>query len=95
MEAAASGLPVIASDVRGCRQVVDPEVTGLLVPVRDPAALAAAIDRLGRDDATRAGMAERSRTRAEQQFDERAVVDTVLATYARVAAAKGVEVPGG
>src|SRR5206468_2426506 len=42
MEAAASGLPVIATDVRGCRQVVEPEVTGLLVPVRDPVPLAAA-----------------------------------------------------
>ncbi len=36
MEAAACGLPVIATDIRGCRQVVDHGNTGLLVPVRDP-----------------------------------------------------------
>jgi len=93
MEAAASGLPVIATDVRGCRQVVDPEVTGLLVPVRDPSALAAAIDRLGRDGNVRARMAVHARTRAEQQFDERVVVDLVLGTYAQVASKKGVAVP--
>ena len=45
MEAAASGLPVVASDIRGCRQVVDPGVTGTLVPARDPAALARALHR--------------------------------------------------
>ncbi|HET6775384.1 MAG TPA: glycosyltransferase, partial [Acidimicrobiales bacterium] len=54
MEAAASGLPVIASDVRGCRQVVDHGVTGLLVPVRDGAALAQAIRALGEDPDRRA-----------------------------------------
>jgi len=93
MEAAASGLPVIATDVRGCRQVVEPEVTGLLVPVRDPVPLAAAIDRLGRDDELRRRMAEHARTRAEHHFDERLVVEIVLETYARVAARKGIAVP--
>ena len=39
MEAAASGLPIVATDVRGCRQVVDDGTTGLLVPVADAAAL--------------------------------------------------------
>ena len=43
MEAAAMGVPVVATDIRGCRQVVDDGVTGLLVPVRDAGALAAAI----------------------------------------------------
>jgi len=93
MEAAASGLPVIATDVRGCRQVVERDVTGLLVPVRDPAPLATAIDRLGRDDELRRQMAEHARTRAEHNFDERLVVEIVLETYARVAARKGIAVP--
>ena len=39
MEAAASGLPVVATDIRGCRQVVDDGATGLLVPVRDAGGL--------------------------------------------------------
>ena len=48
MEAAATGLPVIATDIRGCRQVVDHEVTGVLVPVGDAAALETAIAATGR-----------------------------------------------
>ena len=41
MEAAAMGLPVVATDIRGCRQVVDDGVTGMLVPVADPVAFGA------------------------------------------------------
>jgi glycosyltransferase involved in cell wall biosynthesis len=93
MEAAASGLPVIATDVRGCRQVVDHEITGLLVPVRDAGALARAIERLGGDPALRARMAIAARARAEAQFDEREVVGRVLDTYSEIAARKRIEVP--
>ncbi|MDQ1439286.1 MAG: hypothetical protein QOK43_2915 [Acidimicrobiaceae bacterium] len=82
MEAAAMGLPVVATDVRGCRQVVDDGVTGLLVPVRDPGALAAAIAAVGGDPARRSAMSTAARARARAQFDERRVVDTVMETYA-------------
>jgi lipopolysaccharide/colanic/teichoic acid biosynthesis glycosyltransferase/glycosyltransferase involved in cell wall biosynthesis len=83
MEAAATGVPVIATDVRGCRQVVDHGVTGLLVPVRDPASLADAILELGEDEPRRQRMATAARERALEAFDERQVVDTVLAVYDR------------
>ncbi|HKY64734.1 MAG TPA: glycosyltransferase family 4 protein, partial [Acidimicrobiales bacterium] len=88
MEAAASGLPVIASDVRGCRQVVDHEVTGLLVPVRDAPALAAAVTALGDDPDRRAAMGAAAVRRAASHFDERRVVDVVLDAYRRVAGRK-------
>ncbi len=88
MEAAASGLPVIATDVRGCRQVVDHDVTGLLVPVRDAAALAGAVIALGDDPERRRGMGEAAVDRAREQFDERRVVEIVLDTYRQVAARK-------
>jgi glycosyltransferase involved in cell wall biosynthesis len=89
MEAAASGLPIVATDVRGCRQVVDDEVTGLLVPVRDAEALVEAITILGNDAALRSTMGKAAVERAHEQFDERRVVEMVLATYREVALAKG------
>jgi glycosyltransferase involved in cell wall biosynthesis len=90
MEAAASGLPIVATDVRGCRQVVDHGVTGLLVPVGDRGALAAALARLAAEPALRRSMATSARRRAEVHFDEATVVRRVLDTYTEVAARKGV-----
>lgn len=83
MEAAASGLPIIATDIRGCRQVVDHGETGLLVPVRDAAALAEAIGRLVGDADTRRAMAGRARNKAEREFDEDRVVDIVMREHRR------------
>jgi glycosyltransferase involved in cell wall biosynthesis len=88
MEAAASGLPIVASDVRGCRQVVDDEVTGLLVPVRDAGALTEAIQILGKDPSLRSTMGKAAVERALDEFDERRVVQLVLDTYRQVAARK-------
>ena len=91
MEAAASGLPVIASDIRGCRQVVEPGVNGLLVPVKNPAALACAISQLGEDPETRSAMSTAARQRAEQHFDENQVVRKVMAAYREAARRKGLD----
>ncbi|MEQ1788442.1 MAG: glycosyltransferase family 4 protein [Acidimicrobiales bacterium] len=81
MEAAASGLPVVASDIRGCRQVVDPGVTGALVPARDARALAAALRPYG-DPTHAARQGAAGRAKALTDFDETAVVRRVLAAYA-------------
>ena len=80
MEAAASGLPVVATDIRGCRQVVDHGVTGALVPVGDPGALADALRRYG-DGEVRAAQGDAARAKAIAAFDERAVVERALASY--------------
>ena len=85
--------PVIATDVRGCRQVVEPDVTGLLVPVRDAAPFAAAIDRLGRDDARTRPHGGRSPARAEAHFDERAVVDACSTPTPRSRRGKRIDGP--
>jgi glycosyltransferase involved in cell wall biosynthesis len=89
MEAAAMGLPVVATDIRGCRQVVDDGVNGLLVPVRDPVALARALATLAGDASMRARMGRAGREKAVAEFDERNVVRTVLDTYRDVAQRKG------
>jgi glycosyltransferase involved in cell wall biosynthesis len=93
MEASAMGLPVVATDVRGCREIVEPGVTGSLVPVRDPAALATALLELG-DPSHRARLGTGAQERARTHFDERRVVETVLDTYRDVARRKGVDLGG-
>ena len=84
MEAAASGLPVIATDIRGCREVVSQGVSGLLVPLRDPPRLAGAIEMLATGPELRLRMGAAGRRKAEAEFDDRAVVAKTLYTYERV-----------
>ena len=84
MEAAAMGLPIVATDIRGCRQVVDDGHSGVLVPPADVVALTEAVDWLAGAPAVRASMAESGRARALRHFDQRSVIDTTLATYERL-----------
>jgi glycosyltransferase involved in cell wall biosynthesis len=88
MEAAACGLPVVATDIRGCRQVVDDGRTGLLVPVKDSVALAGALTSLADDAGRRQAMGRAARLRAEAEFDERRVVSRVLDAYGRLLRAR-------
>ncbi|MBK5289960.1 MAG: glycosyltransferase family 4 protein [Acidimicrobiia bacterium] len=81
MEASAMGVPVIATNIRGCRQVVDDGVTGLLVPPRDAGALERAIEQLASDPALRRSMGQAARRKARSEFDEQRVIATTLAVY--------------
>jgi glycosyltransferase involved in cell wall biosynthesis len=81
MEAAASGLPVVATDIRGCRQVVDHARTGFLVPPRSPADLAAAMDSLTADDGLRSAFGVAGHQKALKQFDQRLVIERTLDAY--------------
>ena len=94
MEAAAMGLPVVATDTRGCREIVDPGINGVLVPVGDAAAIATALDALD-DAARRRSWGEASRARAQRHFDERAVVARVLDAYRTVFARKSLDLTVG
>ncbi len=82
MEAAATGLPVVVTDVRGCRETVLDGETGTMVPARDPDRLASAIGALLDDPAMRRRMGERGRTLAEERFDQRLVFERVAKAYA-------------
>jgi len=81
MEAAAMGLPLVVTDIRGCRQVVDDGENGLLVPVRSPEALRDAIEVIGGDSALRSEMSIASRRIAQERFDEDRVVEIVMTSY--------------
>jgi glycosyltransferase involved in cell wall biosynthesis len=84
MEAAAMGLPIVATDIRGCRQVVRDGDNGLLVPARDAIAMAEAIGSLAADPARRSAMAKAARDRACREFDQQRVIDITLDTYERL-----------
>jgi glycosyltransferase involved in cell wall biosynthesis/ribosomal protein S18 acetylase RimI-like enzyme len=94
MEAAAVGLPVVATDIRGCRQVVDHEVTGLLIPVRDAAALAEAVLRLAASPSERDAMGSAARAKALREFDQQHVIDLTLETYDRLLGSAGLREAG-
>jgi glycosyltransferase involved in cell wall biosynthesis len=81
IEAAACGRPIVATDVRGCREVVRHGENGLLVPPRDPKALAEALRVLIQDPDLRARMGRRGRQIAESDFSVEKVVRETLALY--------------
>jgi glycosyltransferase involved in cell wall biosynthesis len=93
IEASAMRRPVVATDIRGSREVVENGVTGLLVPPRDSAALAGAIRRLLADEGLRGEMGAAGYRRARERFDEDAVVARTLEVYERLLARQGIAAP--
>jgi colanic acid/amylovoran biosynthesis glycosyltransferase len=71
MEAMASGVPVVASGISGIPELVEDGQTGLLVPPRDPSALAEALRRLQDERALCERLARAGRERVESEFDVR------------------------
>lgn len=86
LEGAASGRPLVATDTRGCREIVHDGFNGLLVPVRDSVALADAVERLLREPETRRSMGIRSRELAVGEFGEARILEETLAVYDRALA---------
>jgi glycosyltransferase involved in cell wall biosynthesis len=81
IEAAACALPLITTDVPGCREVVTHDEDGLLAPVREWAPLADAIARLDDDPALRRRLGLAARAKALALFDEIIVIDRTIAVY--------------
>jgi glycosyltransferase involved in cell wall biosynthesis len=83
IDAAAAGRASVASDVPGCRHAIIDGVTGILVPARDPGALADALRRLILDRGLQERMGIAARRHAEQCFDVQEVTSQHVALYAR------------
>jgi glycosyltransferase involved in cell wall biosynthesis len=69
MEAMSSSVPVVASDISGIPELVENEVSGLLVPPRDPKAIADAMERLHDDPTLRQRLGQAGRDKVVREFD--------------------------
>ena len=81
LEAAACGLPIITTDVPGCREIVRDGDNGFLVPVRDAQALALALRGLIQNPDLRAKMGRRGREIVLAEFSQERVIAETLAVY--------------
>ncbi|HWS14462.1 MAG TPA: glycosyltransferase, partial [Rhodocyclaceae bacterium] len=84
MEAAAAGVPVVATDVGGNADLVADGETGYIVAPRDPAAFAAALERLLSDPGQRARFGAAARNRAIARFSLAHQVDQMLSVWEQV-----------
>jgi glycosyltransferase involved in cell wall biosynthesis len=85
LEAAACGLPVVATDVGGTREIFPSEADGaVLVPVDEPAALAGAVGSLLNDPPRRRALGAAGRARAAAAFDVRIAGNRLIDLYRRV-----------
>ena len=78
IEAMMSARPVVATNIRGCREEVVDGETGLLVPVKNAKALADALNRLANDGALRERMGTKGHERAKALYDENVVIQRQL-----------------
>jgi len=81
IEAAACGRAVITTDMPGCRDAIESDISGILVPARDAKKLAGAIERLITDAALRQQMGRQGRILAEREFSIDKVVLAHLEIY--------------
>ena len=84
LEAAACAKPIVATDVPGCRDVVEPGTTGLLVPSHDAAALADALRTLLADPVLCERMGQEARRRVAARFSLAAVQAATLDLYRKL-----------
>ncbi len=81
LEAAATGLPLIGTDMPGVREAIHHDLNGILIPTRDSNALAAAVEELADNPEKALRYGEASLERAINEFDHRRVVGEYLKMY--------------
>lgn len=81
IEAASCAKPIVATDVPGCREIVQHHVNGLLVPARDSHALADALEQLLENEALQDEMGRAGRHKVVEQFSDRIVNESTIGIY--------------
>jgi len=84
IEAASCGRPIVTTDSPGCREIVKDGENGFLVPVRDSAALAAAVGKLLNDPHLRRRFGTRGRELVIEKFSLERVVTDTLSVYGKL-----------
>jgi len=81
MEAATAGLPLVVTNIRGCRQVVEHRVNGLLVEKKDVRSLHSALEELVGDPSLRIRLGKNSAIKSRNDFDQSKQIDLTLNIY--------------
>jgi len=84
LEASAMERPVVATDIRGCREAVDDSKTGILVPAKNPKKLAEAIIYLLKNPEKAKEMGKKGRMKIIKEFDERLIFARIQKEYQRL-----------
>lgn len=84
IEAMAMGRPVVTTDTIGCRDVIENEISGLLVPLHDAGATADALAKLIRDRDLRQKMGTAARKRTESKFSDTRIAHRTIDLYRRM-----------
>jgi glycosyltransferase involved in cell wall biosynthesis len=90
LEAAAAGLPIVATDAGGTAEILDQGRAGILVPIDDETAMAAAIGRLAADPVLRRSLGETARMFVQSAFGVDRFVAETAALYEELAGSKGI-----
>lgn len=81
LEAMSMGLPVVATDIRGCREAIIHEETGLIIPPQSSEKLAEALSKLLSNQDLRQAYGKAGRKRVEAEYDERIVFERLQTAY--------------
>ena len=81
LEAGAMGIAAVATDIRGCREVIVDGETGLLFPLKDVEGFVAVIDRVLADDGLRMKLAQAGQLRVRERYLESLVTERIVGLY--------------
>jgi len=81
LEAASCGRAIVATDVPGCREIVEHGINGLLILPKDANSLAEAMFKLAKDPGLRLQMGQNGRKKVLREFDDKIVIKKTIEVY--------------
>jgi glycosyltransferase involved in cell wall biosynthesis len=86
LQAGAMGIPSIVTNINGCNEIIEDQVNGLIIPVKDTVALEIAMKRLMNDAEGYRKMQQNARPLIVSRYEQQVVWDAILAEYRRLEA---------